>query len=188
MSPAKTAFSAARGGSEQPWLPLPPERNTDPPLLTLPSASPAELGKSTPHPPPPPLLVHQITTHEGTATRCTSLDPRRRTQAPQIPCADNPHRISFAPDRRTFTLVYDHESPQLQGRSQLAVYDVKAATTTTAQAALRGEDRVDDSGALVEWTIEVVSDTEYCWRRSDWPSHACTPPRVRCGEEQGTEL
>lgn len=101
---------------------------------------------------------------------------------PNTTCADNPHRISFAPDRRTFTLVYDHESPQ--GRFQLGVYDVKGATATTVRGALRNEDRVDDSGALVEWTIEVVSEREYCWRRSDWPSHACTPPRVRCGEEQ----
>ena len=45
---------------------------------------------------------------------------------------------------------------------------------------IRGEERLTENGDKVVWQLNLIDDNTYCWRRTDWPSHACTKSILRC--------
>lgn len=143
-----------------------------------------------PAPGPPAELPRRDVPTRHVATERTPRVPDELVAAlshswtdPSTTCEENPHSISFSDDRLQLTLSYARVTPHLLEPDPVAVYEVESANAVSAHVRLRGENRLDEVGAPVTWDIIVLSPDAYCWRRSDWPPHACTPARARCGSD-----
>lgn len=97
-------------------------------------------------------------------------------------CSLGPERVSYSPSRSKLYIRYPGEGGTTDGIKARSVltYNVLYSTGNQTRVALVGEDRTDESGLPVTWDIVKVTESEYCWRRSDWGINECTIPRVRC--------
>lgn len=100
--------------------------------------------------------------------------------APQR-CQENPHSISFTPDRRSMEVrhpkgaVMDKEAPRI-----VTVYQVLSESPDSLRMRIVGETRRTDAGEPVVWDLVLLSRDSYCWHRTDWPSQGCTGRVLRC--------
>lgn len=60
------------------------------------------------------------------------------------------------------------------------IYRVLDDNSSTIRMAIDGEERKTADGVPVVWDLVMLSNARICWRRADWPSHACTKDLVRC--------
>lgn len=88
-------------------------------------------------------------------------------------CATNPHSINFSDDRSTMYYSWRHTYPD-------ATYQVLYWGEDSVTSIIRGEERLTENGDKVVWQLNLIDDNTYCWRRTDWPSHACTKSILRC--------
>jgi len=88
-------------------------------------------------------------------------------------CALDPQTIAFSPDRATMKFTW-------MTSGTLATYRVLYFEGDTLTAYIEGEDRLTEHGDRVIWVLKLQDKDHFCWRRTDWPSHACTQDQVRC--------
>ena len=91
-------------------------------------------------------------------------------------CASKPHTLSFSPDGKSMFYRY----PQADSASEDLRYEVRGHGKNSLRVFLVGETRTDSKGALVEWDLILLSNDQYVWRRSDWPTDGSTRPIERC--------
>lgn len=91
-------------------------------------------------------------------------------------CPLNPQRLEFSTDNETVTFRWDHTHDP-------AVYRILYHDSSSITMLLVGEDRLTDSGDSVVWQLLVKGEDRFCWRRTDWPSYACTPDLQKCESE-----
>lgn len=87
-------------------------------------------------------------------------------------CENNPQTLSFSADLKTMTYVF------ADGLS--ATYNILYWSEGSFTSIIEGEERKTDAGDLVVWQLKLAADESFCWRRTDWPSYACTAPWVPC--------
>jgi hypothetical protein len=106
-----------------------------------------------------------------------------------LPCDENPFTTRVSAGRDTLYLDYQRAIEPDKPRSSLA-YLVTGSSPGTLGTALQGEQRRDSAGRPVAWDFVWVDDDSFCWRRSDWPSHECTPRvvRSRCEARPGGQV
>ncbi len=89
-------------------------------------------------------------------------------------CAKNPQTIHFADNRKTMEITWNNtHSP--------ATYKILYFNANTITSILDGETRVTKTGDRIVWMMKVKDGTHFCWRRTDWPGHACTDHLKKCG-------
>ena len=96
-------------------------------------------------------------------------------------CKVNPHTLAFSADRRF--LILRHRAPieTYDGSSRIeAYYRVLQIGKNSATLLLEGETRRQRDGRPVSWELRLLSDTAYCWHRTDKSTRECSPPVVRC--------
>ena len=93
-------------------------------------------------------------------------------------CKDTTHNVRFNEDRsRMYVNFYHGHSNDLIETTEYIVKNRNGAILSTKMV---GEDYKDSSGNLVSWDLIVNSETEYCWRRSDWIETRCSAARLKC--------
>jgi hypothetical protein len=103
------------------------------------------------------------------------------TQDDARSCTVNPHTLAFSADRRF--LILRHRKPIESydgGRRIEAYYRVLQIGRNSATLLLEGETRRQRDGRPVSWELRLLSDTAYCWHRTDGSGSECSPPVVRC--------
>lgn len=89
-------------------------------------------------------------------------------------CAENPQQIELSDNHKTMTITWAHTNDP-------AIYDILYFNDKSSFTSLiRDEDRLTDAGDRVKWVLKIKDDNHFCWRRTDWPSYACTPNQIRC--------
>ncbi len=59
-------------------------------------------------------------------------------------------------------------------------YRVLKSTADSVTLELEGETRRQRDGRTVVWELHLLSDTAYCWHRTDKPGRTCGHRVVRC--------
>ncbi len=59
-------------------------------------------------------------------------------------------------------------------------YRVLHSEGNTVRMELEGETRRQRDGRPVVWDLRLLSDSAYCWRRTDKPHRSCSERIVRC--------
>ena len=96
-------------------------------------------------------------------------------------CKVNPHTLAFSADRRF--LIVRHRKPieSYDGSPRIeAYYRVLQIGKNSVTLLLEGETRRQRDGRPISFELRLLSDTAYCWHRSDKSARACGPPVVRC--------
>ena len=96
-------------------------------------------------------------------------------------CSRSPERISFSEDRKSMFL--SHAPARADGSREphrKVTYSIVSQTDYGLGMVLANEARLDDSGQPVSWDLLLLSPTDYCWHRSDWPAGGCTKSVLRC--------
>lgn len=96
-------------------------------------------------------------------------------------CAVNPHTLAFSADRRF--LVLRHRAPvkTYDGSQRIeAYYRVLQTNRNAVTVLLEGETRQQRDGRPVSFELRFLSDTAYCWHRTDKSARQCSAPVVRC--------
>jgi hypothetical protein len=88
-------------------------------------------------------------------------------------CDKNPHTIRFSEDQTLMYYNWRHTHKEV-------TYNILYADKRSFTSIIKGEERHTESGDKVIWQLNVIDRNTYCWRRTDWPSHACTPNIVQC--------
>ncbi|MBI2306127.1 MAG: hypothetical protein HYU78_02380 [Rhodocyclales bacterium] len=95
-------------------------------------------------------------------------------------CTENPHYISFAPDRKTAYFrvkkPFEHEGKMVSEYSYTVLY----SEGNTITMLVNGETRRTDYGDRVVWVLILKDPATYKWRRTDWPPSNSTPNVRRC--------
>jgi hypothetical protein len=95
-------------------------------------------------------------------------------------CDENPHYISFSPDRKTayFRVAkpFENEGKMVSEYSYTVLYSEGA----TIAMLLNGETRRTDFGDRVVWVLILKNPTTYTWRRTDWVPSNSTADVGRC--------
>ena len=97
-------------------------------------------------------------------------------------CKDNPHTISFSPDRATMILTF--VKPLEGDTSRDTRYELREVTSSSIRGFITDETRRTNDGELVVWDLVLMSPDSYGWHRTDWLPGMYTPEVVRC---PGTE-
>ena len=104
------------------------------------------------------------------------------TDRSELSCAENPHRISFTPERSRARFVW--EQPMLSYTGEWLTeggYDVISHDETSVTMALDGEQRLTGDGAPVVWILRLLDEgNRYCWGRTDWAEEDCIDRYMRC--------
>jgi hypothetical protein len=96
-------------------------------------------------------------------------------------CARNPHTLTFSADRHFMILRHRAPIKSFDGSSRSeAYYRVLQSTPRSVTLGLEGETRHQRDGRPVLWELRLLSDSAYCWRRTDKSEHSCSAPIVRC--------
>jgi hypothetical protein len=96
-------------------------------------------------------------------------------------CTVNPHTLAFSADRRF--LILRHRAPieTHDGSARIeAYYRVLQIGKNSVTLLLEGETRRQRDGRPISWELRLLSDTAYCWHRTDKSTRECSPPVVRC--------
>jgi hypothetical protein len=95
-------------------------------------------------------------------------------------CKENPHFISFSPDRKT--AFFRVEKPfEVDGKMVTEYsYTVLYSEGNTITMFVNGEKRRTNYGDRVVWVLILKDPTTYAWRRTDWPPNSATPDVGRC--------
>lgn len=96
-------------------------------------------------------------------------------------CADNPHTISFTPDRGHMILTYPQPIDSATGRRE-ARYAIQDVTRSWIRGNMLGETRQTESGELVVWDLVLTGPDSYRWHRADlaWNELGFSAELVRC--------
>jgi hypothetical protein len=103
------------------------------------------------------------------------------TKDPARSCKANPHTLAFSADRHF--LILRHRAPieTYDGSSRIeAYYRVLQIHKNSVTLLLEGETRRQRDGRPISFELRLLSDTAYCWHRTDKSSRECSPPVVRC--------
>ena len=98
-------------------------------------------------------------------------------------CSENPHTITFSPDRLTMLLT--HAKPLDGDTDRVTRYEIREVAPSGIRGFMIGETRRDDAGQLVVWDLILTSPNTYRWHRVDWPAGSYTPQVVRCDVASG---
>jgi hypothetical protein len=97
-------------------------------------------------------------------------------------CETNPHEITFSPDRRWMYLKTTHPILTPKGiRESEFQYQILSVTPSAIRMQLEDETRLTDSGKPVIWDLQLLTQNQYRWHRTDWRYGAYTRPVKRCG-------
>lgn len=99
------------------------------------------------------------------------------TTARQV-CGTNAQTISFSIPDATMTITY---AEAVDDRPD-TVYDVVELTQSYVRGEIRGEARLTDEGVPVVWDLVLLSDSSFCWQRTDWQRDDCTETLARCAD------
>ncbi len=89
-------------------------------------------------------------------------------------CEANPHIIWFNDDLTEMTFEWAHSIEPV-------LYRIIYTDDGSITAFLNREWRHNRHGDLVIWQLRLLSANEFCWRRTDWPNHACPSYlQIRC--------
>jgi hypothetical protein len=96
-------------------------------------------------------------------------------------CGRNPHALAFSADRHFMILRHRAPIKAFDGsqRSE-AYYRVLQSSADSITMALEGETRHGRDGRTVVWELRLLSESAYCWRRTDKSERSCSAPIVRC--------
>lgn len=96
-------------------------------------------------------------------------------------CRDNPHTITFSPDRKFMILTFAKPDTGDDGQIQQTYrYEIRGHTKNSVRGFIEGEDRRTDAGELVVWDLVLMSPDEYRWHRTDWDEGGFTKGVLRC--------
>lgn len=96
-------------------------------------------------------------------------------------CADNPHTISFSPDRSVMTIVPRKPWVDSSGvETAKAEYDIQGHDENHIRGLMRGETRLTDSGEPMVWDLVLTSGASYRWRGTEWVPGGYTDEVRRC--------
>ena len=104
---------------------------------------------------------------------------------------ENPHEISFTPDRRTLILTFRRPPELADGlkpdpHQPLQVrYEVREHSRRSLRVFLvqPPEARRTHQGRLVVWDLVLFGRDTYRWRQTDWPTGEYTRQVVRCDRQ-----
>ncbi|MEM1191969.1 MAG: hypothetical protein AAGH42_01095 [Pseudomonadota bacterium] len=105
------------------------------------------------------------------------LDPAETADRADFVCGDNPLRISFSEDRRTYKADLAEE------RFAARILEAKPSYLLIQYG---DEDRFDADGKPVKWYLHILDTDHFFWVRDDWLDNAeggRTPLRRRCPPE-----
>jgi hypothetical protein len=96
-------------------------------------------------------------------------------------CARNPHTLAFSADRHFMILRHRAPIKAFDGNERSeAYYRVLQSSSHTITLGLEGETRLQRDGRPVLWELRLLSESAYCWHRTDKSERSCSPPIVRC--------
>jgi hypothetical protein len=61
-----------------------------------------------------------------------------------------------------------------------AIYDLSNPTLSSVRGAIRGEERLTETGEPVVWDLVLTSPESFAWHRADWPAGSLTGTLRRC--------
>ena len=93
-------------------------------------------------------------------------------------CRDNPHTITFSPDRGTMVLSYARAIDDDERRE--FAYELRGTTRSGVRGRIPGETRLTDNGEPVVWDLVLTSSDSHRWHTTDWLDGVFTPEVVRC--------
>ena len=99
----------------------------------------------------------------------------------QLRCDKSPLRINVW--REENRIVYES---QMVGHDFIDRSDVSSELTRSGKKApfivlrYEGEDRLTESGDVVEWRLFMTDPDTFYWQRTDWDRRMTTAPRIRC--------
>ena len=96
-------------------------------------------------------------------------------------CETNPHTLSFSADRQFLIVRYRTPIKSYDKSARIeAYYRVLQINKRSVTLLLEGETRRQRDGRPVSFELRLLSDSAYCWHRSDKSERECSPPVVRC--------
>ena len=66
------------------------------------------------------------------------------------------------------------------GKRSEAYYRVLQSSADSLTLSLEGQTRRQRDGRTVVWEMRLLSDSAYCWHRTDKSDRSCSAPIVRC--------
>ena len=103
------------------------------------------------------------------------------TQDHKRSCETNPHTLAFSADRHFLILRYRTPIKSYDKSARVeAYYRVLQIDESSVTLLLEGETRRQRDGRPISFELRLLSDTAYCWHRSDKSQRECSPPIVRC--------
>jgi hypothetical protein len=101
-------------------------------------------------------------------------------------CGSDRHRITVADDSASFVILGSDDEPTVYRVLGLGT-GVLGNAPHAIRAAIDGETRKTESGAVVVWDLVFVSADRYAWHRSDWAASGRTYEIVRCRDGAAVE-
>lgn len=95
-------------------------------------------------------------------------------------CSENPHYITFSPDRKTAQFRVDKPFQIDEKMVSEYSYTILSSEERSITMVMDGETRRTDSGDRVVWVLILKNPTTYAWRRTDWEPSRLTPDVARC--------
>lgn len=96
-------------------------------------------------------------------------------------CRDDPHTITFSPDRKFMILTFANPDTADDGTVKRDFrYEIRGHTRNSIRGFIQGETRRTDGGELVVWDLVLMSPDVYRWHRTDWEEGGLTKPVLRC--------
>jgi hypothetical protein len=99
-------------------------------------------------------------------------------------CEKDPIRLSFAADGAV--MFHENDAGLSIGEGthlKRIVYQILAESDRVLRTVIEGEVRRTKEGNVVGWDLVLLSESRFCWHRSDWPS-GCTRALIKCGNVQ----
>lgn len=103
-----------------------------------------------------------------------------------VNCDKGTEFISFSEDFSVATFTSTEKYALGAGKESNAITDkVLDVQGNTITMSLNGETRTTAAGQLVVWSLVLVEDKVFVWRRTDWLKSQSTQPRIRCDHLDG---
>jgi hypothetical protein len=105
-----------------------------------------------------------------------------------VRCDEGTEFISFSEDFSTARFKSSEKYALGQGKeSDTITYKILKVQGNTITMSLNGETRTTAAGDLVVWSLVLVEDKVFVWRRTDWLTNQSTQPRIRCDYLDGKQ-
>jgi hypothetical protein len=99
----------------------------------------------------------------------------------KVDCKAATETISFSKDFSVATFRSTEKYSLGNGKqSDTITYKILKVQDSMITMFLNGETRTTDGGDPIVWSLVLLQDGFFVWRRTDWPAGDSTIPRARC--------